>query len=573
MSSGPVTPDPQNSETVPASENAAPQPLTPESDTGATGNESTVGAPAESGSAPTETPGTDQPAAAPASSAPTPQVEAPPSPVVEESAQPADLPAAKPRVQLNPVKDLTQLRAVGSVEAVETPELIPAAGEAPVPLPPKPTGPVEIPDVDELDSDIEAQINAAMSTPPDAAPAVVADADGADAEVAAAPTLDDTGLPVEGSRLSGTVQSIHEDNVFLDVGLRISAVVALRQFPSDKPPAVGDTVQVVTEGTDDDESLILTNLPSGARKISGNWDDLAEGQVVDCLVTKTNKGGLAVTVSNLRGFLPASQIDLGYVEDTEVYVGQKLRVRVTEVNKKKRNLVVSRRALLQEERDAAGEEFWQSIEEGATFTGTVKTLKDYGAFVNIGPVDGFLHIGEISWSRVSHPRDVLAEGQTIEVKVLKIDQEKKRIGLGMRQLSQNPWLLATEKYAAGRTVSGKVTRVADFGAFVELEPGIEGLVHISELAWKRVGSVSEILSVGQTEDFKVLEVDPNRKRIGLSLKQTQEKPEAPKSESRSDSAADSAPPPRRTSPKNLLGGTGEAKSGGGGLFGNPADFS
>ena len=479
-------------------------------------------------------------------------------------AQPEDNAEPKRKVGLNPAQDLSQLRAVGSVDAVEQPELIGAGPTSHSAAPPQPGGPIDIPDVDDLDADVEAQIEAAMSTaqsePPAPVPPVGDDED--------ATGLDESGLPVEGTRLTGTVQSVDGDGVFLDVGLRVSAVVTLRQFPDEKKPAVGDTLEVVVEGTDGDDSLITTNLPSGTRRIAGNWDDLAVGQIVECLVTKTNKGGLEVTVSNLRGFLPASQIDLGFIEDTEVYVGQKLRVQVTEVNKKKRNLVLSRRVLLQAEREAAGAEFWQQLEEGQTYTGTVKTLKDYGAFINIGPVDGFLHIGEISWSRVSHPRDVLMEGQTIEVKVIKVDHEKKRIGLGMRQLSQNPWLVATEKYAADRVVSGKVTRVADFGAFVELEPGIEGLVHISELAWRRVKSTGDVLSVGQTEDFKVIEIDANRKRISLSLKQTQDKPEVPKSEQRAEEAE---PRPVRQSPKNLKGGTGS--SGGGGLFGNPSDFS
>lgn len=489
-------------------------------------------------------------------------------------AESAETKQSRPRVTLNPVADpARQLRAVGSVDAVEVPGVVPAAGkEGPATqVPMVPTGPVEIPDIDDLDADIEAQVNQAMSAaqqPSETVTVLPPEGDDEEAESVGGTGLDETGLPIEGARLSGTVQSIHEDNVFLDVGLRISAVVPLRQFPSGKKPSVGDTVSVTVEGTDDDESLILTNLPSGSRRIAGNWDDLAQGQIVDCVVSKTNKGGLEVTVSNLRGFLPASQIDLAFVEDTEVYVGQKLRVQVTEVNKKKRNLVVSRRALLQAERDALAGEFWKTINEGDTHTGTVKTLKDYGAFINIGPVDGFMHIGEISWSRVAHPRDVLSEGQTVEVKILKIDHEKKRIGLGMRQLSQNPWLLATEKYAADRIVSGKVSRVTEFGAFVELEPGIEGLVHISELAWKRVRAVSDVLSVGQTEDFKVIEVDANRKRISLSLKQTLAKPEMPKSEEKEAPSSPAVTRPPRT---DLKGGTGSAE--GGGLFGNPSDFS
>lgn len=548
MSSGNANPD------------ATDQPGSTDPDNAAAAQNQTAPPPPEAAAA--STPSPEPPTTAAPPDQPKPDVAAP-APAAEAEAPTAETETPRPRVTLNPVKNPAQLRAVGSVDAVEQPDIVPAAGEAPRPAPITPTGPVEIPDVDDLDAEIAAQVEAALAGGAEQPAAIPAVADG---DMAAEGGLDETGLPVEGTRLSGSVQSIHEDNVFLDVGLRISAVVPFRQFEEGKKPAVGDTVTVTVEGTDADESLILTNLPSGARRISGNWDDLAQGQTVECLVTKTNKGGLEVTVSNLRGFLPASQIDLAYVEDMEVYLGQKLRVQVTEVNKKKKNLVVSRRVLLQAERDLEAGSFWETLNVGDVHTGTVKTLKDYGAFINIGPVDGFLHIGEISWSRVSHPREVMSEGQTVEVKVIKVDKEKNRIGLGMRQLSQNPWLVATEKYAADRVVSGSVTRITDFGAFVQLEAGIEGLVHISELAWKRVRTVSDVLAVGQTHEFKVLEVDANRKRISLSLKQTLAKPEVPKSEQEAE-----APVPKRAPRTDLRGGTGGGL--GGGLFGNPSDFT
>jgi small subunit ribosomal protein S1 len=245
-------------------------------------------------------------------------------------------------------------------------------------------------------------------------------------------------------------------------------------------------------------------------------------------------------------------------------------VQVTEVNAKKRNLVVSRRALLQAERSEGEGEFWAQVEVGQDYKGVVKTLKDYGAFVNIGCVDGFLHIGEISWSRINHPKDVLSEGQEVDVKVLKLDTEKKRISLGMKQLAQNPWASASEQYATGRTVSGKVTRVTEFGAFIELEPGLEGMVHISELAWRRVGSVGEILKVGETRDFQVVEVDTKRKRVSLSLKALEKRPEPPKSE-RQEEPEPAPVEPRRPRNTNLRGGTGSAS--GQGLFGNPSDFT
>ena len=210
---------------------------------------------------------------------------------------------------------------------------------------------------------------------------------------------------------------------------------------------------------------------------------------------------------------------------------------------------------------------------GQDFSGVVKTIKDYGAFINIGAVDGFLHIGEISWSRINHPSDVLQEGQTVDVKVLRLDAEKKRVSLGMKQLAQNPWATATEKYSTGRTVSGTVSRVTDFGAFIELEPGLEGMVHISELAWRRVGSVSEILNVGDTREFQVQDVDTKRKRVSLSLKALEKRPEsaAPERAEEEEAAAE----PRRPRNTNLRGGTSSEGDGrkGGGLFGNPSDFT
>ncbi len=426
------------------------------------------------------------------------------------------------------------------------------------------SGAVEIPAADDLDSSLEAEISAAMSGDT-AAPVNVTAGEPAASESGEASSEVGTG-----SKVKGVVQAIHGGEVFLEAGLRQNVVLQLTQFPDDKHPSVGDTLEVIIDALDAD-GLIKGRIPRARHRAGGNWEALAVGQVVDCLVSGVNKGGLQVSVSNLRAFLPASQVELGFAGNLDQYVGQKLTVQITEVNPKKRNLVVSRRALLQAERAEGEGEFWTKVEVGQDYKGTVKTLKDYGAFVNIGPVDGFLHIGEISWSRINHPKDVLKEGQEIDVRILKLDPEKKRISLGMKQLAQNPWSSATEKYSTGRTVSGTVTRLAEFGAFIELEAGLEGMVHISELAWRRVGSVGEILKVGETRDFQVVDVDSKRKRVSLSLKALEKRPEPPKSEKPEEPPA--APEePRRPRNPNLRGGTG-GSSGGRGLFGNPSDFS
>jgi small subunit ribosomal protein S1 len=428
----------------------------------------------------------------------------------------------------------------------------------------RPIGSIEVPPpVQQLDAALVAEIDAAMAS------SELAEVE----SVSSSAVEGEEGLPEKppeellesGQHLAGKIQSIHGDGVLLDLGYRSPGVVPLRQFVSGKKPEVGQRIEVLVDRIAAEEGLIYLNLPKGLRRIAGNWDSLSKGQIVDCLVNRTNKGGLEVTVSGLRAFLPSSQVELGFVSELDQYIGQKLRVEVVEVNAKKRNLVVSRRAYLQIERKEAEGAFWQTAQVGQTFTGKVKTIKDYGVFVDLGSVDGFLHIGEMSWHRIKHPSELVKEGQTVDVKVLSLDPEKKKIGLGMKQLAQNPWTTAADKYAANTVVTGKVTRIADFGAFVELEPGLEGLIHVSELDHKHVRHASDVVKPNQVVTAQVLELDPERKRVSLSLKALQAKPEAPKPV---EEPAVEAYQRKRKGP--LRGGTGS--TGPGGLFGNPSDF-
>lgn len=470
----------------------------------------------------------------------------------------ADDGTPKRKVKLDPTIKADHLRPVGSSDPVDHGT---SSGTSDAPIPQQSTGPVEIPRIDDLGDDLEAQLTAAMSNE-----AVAAEAT---ADAPAVPTEEGDGEDglEPGTRIKGTVVQIHADNVFLDAGLRSNAVVPLRQFESGKHPSVGDAMEVTVVAVNDEEGIIEASLLTGTRKIKNGWEDVAVGQIVDCMVSKSNKGGLEVAVSTLRGFLPSSQIELGFCNDLDSFVGQKLQVQITEVNPRKRNLVVSRRKLLQAERAEAEKGFWEAVDIGQKFTGRVKTIKNYGAFIDIGAVDGFLHIGEISWSHVNHPNEILKEGQTVDVQVLTVDPEKRRVGLGMRQLTQDPWATASERYVDGTTAEGKVTRVTAFGAFVQLERGIEGLVHISQLAWRRVGSVKEVLNVGDTRDFQILEVDTIKKKISLSVKALEAKPES----ARKDEPEDTPAPVRKKRTGPLRGGTGP-KNGGGGLFGNPTDF-
>src|SRR6185295_1682472 len=212
---------------------------------------------------------------------------------------------------------------------------------------------------------------------------------------------------------------------------------------------------------------------------------------------KTNKGGLEVNVSNLRGFMPAGQVDLGFCSNLEQFVGQKLRVKVLDVNPAKKNLVVSRRSFLEIAAAEAREEAWKHLQVGMKMPGRVKTVKDYGAFVDIGGVDGLLHVSEISWGRIGHPKEVLSEGQEIEVVILGIDREKSKISLGMKQLQASPWQNIAERFPPDTIVQGKVTKTTEFGAFIQLEAGVEGMVHISELDHKRVHRVTDVVQVGK----------------------------------------------------------------------------
>ena len=445
----------------------------------------------------------------------------------------------------------------GVAEATEPPPKTQTAAAPPVELPPD----------DDLDAALEAEIEAALASDDaqllDLAAQANTDVD-AEGNATVAERVESEEDLEEGARLKGTIQAIDSENVFVDIGMRATGIVPRRQWEKSEPE-VGQVIDVSVDRYEADEGLIQLNLPRGRRRVGGDWNAVTIGMKCDCVVTKANKGGLEVLVGSLRGFLPAGQVDRAYVEDLEPFIGQKLSVQVMEVDSKKRNLVVSRRALLEEEYQDAAAELWQQLSVGDIRSGTVKTLKDYGAFVDLGGLDAFLHIGEISWSRLNHPEQVLTQGQSVEVKILAIDTERSRISLGMKQLSGDPWAGAVNSFAVGKQVDGTVTRIMDFGAFVELEPGVEGLVHISELEHTRVRRVSDVLSEGQSVDVQVLEVDPERQRISLSLKALKDRPAG---NGGGDEPDEDLTPVERVERSELKGGTGD----GGNLFGNPDDF-
>lgn len=359
----------------------------------------------------------------------------------------------------------------------------------------------------------------------------------------------------DAGKKKGKILTVRGPDVFLDVpGGRSQGVIPITQFPEGVPP-VGTEIDIHIEGYDPANGLLLLSRRGAA--IQADWSTVAEGMIVEARVTSTNKGGLAVDVNGIRGFMPISQIDMYRVEETEQFVNQKLRCLVTEVNPAERNLVVSRRALMEKEREEAREKFWQEVAEGQVRDGIVRSIRDFGAFVDLGGADGLLHISEMAWSRITDPTAVLQVGQPVKVVVLKLDAERRKISLGMKQLMASPWDAINDKYPENHVVPGKVTKLMDFGAFVELEPGIEGLVHISELSPQRVRRVGDVVQVGQDVQVMVLRVDPTTHKISLSLKQAQSKAEeAAEEEAGEEAAAETKPPRPRKVP--LRGGIGDA---------------
>jgi ribosomal protein S1 len=363
------------------------------------------------------------------------------------------------------------------------------------------------PSLRDLDAEIEGELEAALSN--------MGGKDFLGAETSAQVRKQADAAPDHG-RKKGKVLTVHGQDVFVEVpGGRSQGVLPILQFP-EGPPTPGMELDVSIEGYDGANGLlILTRL--GAAVVA-NWSTVAEGMTVEARVMEVNKGGLAVEVNGLRGFMPISQIDLYRVENAEQFVNQHLLCLVTEANREERNLVVSRRALLEKQREELREKTWNELAEGQVRQGIVRSVREFGAFVDLGGVDGLIHVSEMSWKRVTDPTQIVQPGQTVKVVVLKIDRETRKIGLGLRQLESSPWDNIKNKYAMGQTVEGTVSRTMDFGAFVELEPGVEGLVHISELSRGKTWRVAEVVQPGQKVVVKVLSVDPEQRRISLSIR-------------------------------------------------------
>ena len=328
-----------------------------------------------------------------------------------------------------------------------------------------------------------------------------------------------------GSIIRGTIVKVTKDNVIVDAGLKSESVISIDQFKNaagEVEAVVGDEVDVSLKATDDGFGETILSRDDAKRHEA--WQVLEkayeEKETIIGVINGKVKGGFTVEVSNIRAFLPGSLVDVRPVRDTAHLEGKDLEFKVIKLDQKRNNVVVSRRAVIEAEGSAERDELLESLAEGQEVKGIVKNLTDYGAFVDLGGIDGLLHITDMAWKRVKHPSEIVNVGDEIQVKVLKFDRERTRVSLGMKQLGEDPWVAIANRYPEGSKLSGRVTNLTDYGCFVEIQEGVEGLVHVSEMDWTNKNiHPSKVVNLGDTVEVLVLEIDEERRRISLGLKQ------------------------------------------------------
>jgi small subunit ribosomal protein S1 len=322
----------------------------------------------------------------------------------------------------------------------------------------------------------------------------------------------------------GRIAAIRGEDVFVELAgdvNKLQGVVPLQQF--ERQPRLGSIMDFVVERVDEGQGLVYLSREGAVSRAT--WDHLQRGAIVDARVVSHNKGGLELEmVGGIRAFMPASQVDLHHVDNLEALIGQKFEAQVQEIDRKGKKVVLSRRALLQMRRAEAKKRTLEELKEGDIREGTVSNIVDFGAFVDIGGVDGLVHVSDLSYTHIDKPADAVKVGQQVRVKVLKIDQTKGKISLGLKQVEPDPWQNVGERVQIGESISCRVVRTAAFGAFVEVEPGVEGLLPLSEMSWKRIGRAEDVVQVGQVVHVKVLTCEPGKRRLSLSLKQAQGDP-------------------------------------------------
>ncbi len=333
-----------------------------------------------------------------------------------------------------------------------------------------------------------------------------------------------------GSIITGIVVAINDDVVIVSAGLKSEAVIPKEEFKNDKRDAelaVGDEVEVALDAVEDGFGETKLSREKAIR--ARTWIDLEkafeEGAVVEGVINGRVKGGFTVEIDNVRAFLPGSLVDVRPVRDPAYLEGKQLEFKVIKLDQQRNNVVVSRRAVVEKEFSAEREALLKELQEGKTVKGIIKNLTDYGAFVDLGGIDGLLHITDMAWKRVKHPSEIVEVGQEIDVKILKFDRERQRVSLGMKQLGDDPWQDLARRYPPQTRMFGKVTNIADYGCFVEIEDGVEGLVHVSEMDWTNKNvNPSRVVQVGEEVEVMVIEIDEERRRISLGVKQCKSNP-------------------------------------------------
>jgi small subunit ribosomal protein S1 len=329
-----------------------------------------------------------------------------------------------------------------------------------------------------------------------------------------------------GRLIKGKVIGMAGDDVVVEVGLKSEGLIPKEEFEHGQEPKPGDIIDVLYDGMEGENGLVQLSKRKADRQLSWQriMDTTKEGDVVEGMVTRKIKGGLLVDIG-VPVFLPASQVDIRRPGDINDYVGRKIRAEILKIDLERRNIVISRRKLIETERDAAKKRLLENLKEGEIVSGEVKNIADFGAFVDLGGIDGLLHITDMSWGRINHPSEMLKIGQKVEVKVLNIDREKEKIALGLKQREASPWEEIERKYPVGSRVKGTVVNLMSYGAFVRLEDGIEGLVHISEMSWtRRINHPSEIVQPNQEVEVVVLDISKDKQEISLGMKQTEVNP-------------------------------------------------
>lgn len=339
-------------------------------------------------------------------------------------------------------------------------------------------------------------------------------------------------LPRLNEVVNGTVHQVTENGIIVDMGCKKDGIIPKEEVTLEGDQKLtdlfkaGDEIQAKVVKTDDGEGVIT--LSKKKLEVNEHWNEINDAlenkTTITVKVLRQVNGGVIAAYKEVSGFIPLSQLSDKYVENADEFIGKELPVKVTRVDLKRGRTVFSHKAILDEEKKKQIEAVWNSLNVGDVVEGTVMRFTDYGAFVDLGGIDGLLHISEISWGKLKHPQEVLQIGDRVKVKILSMNEEKGKISLGLKQTTPEPWSVIEEKYQVGQVVTGKVVQIKEYGAFVELEPGLDGLVHISEVAHKRVNDIAEELTLGQTVEAKILEIDTERKRISLSIKRTVEAP-------------------------------------------------